>query len=230
MTIVNNVTNTTNTTTTPDSASTTSASATSASSLQSTFLQLLVAQMQNQNPTSPLDSSQMTSQLAQINTVTGISQLNTTLQSVQSQLTATQQLQASALIGKSVFAPGTSVTVASGTATSTGVQLSGSSSDVQAVFKNSSGTIVRTIDLGAQSAGVVAVNWNGADNSGNVVPDGTYTMSVTAAPASSTSAAITATPLTMSAITSVVQEAGGAIGVTLTSGTTVPLTSVAQVF
>ena len=53
---------------------------TSASDLQNTFLTLLVTQLKNQDPTNPADSSQMTSQLAQINTVTGIGQLNTSLQ------------------------------------------------------------------------------------------------------------------------------------------------------
>lgn len=57
--------------------STASTTGTSASDLQATFLKLLVTQLQNQDPTSPLDSSQMTTQLAQINTVSGIAQLNT---------------------------------------------------------------------------------------------------------------------------------------------------------
>jgi flagellar basal-body rod modification protein FlgD len=207
-----------------------SATANSSSSLENTFLQLLVAQLQNQNPTTPLDSSQMTSQLAQINTVTGISQLNTTLASVQSQLNATQQLQASSLIGKSVLAPGTGVTVASGTATASAVQLSGASTDVKAVFKDSNGNTVRTIDLGAESAGVVPVSWNGLSDSGSVVPDGTYTMSVTAASSSTSGAAVTATPLTMSTVSSVVQLPSGSVGVTLADGNTVNVSSIAQVF
>ena len=63
------------------SSSTSGTSGTSATDLQNTFLSLLVAQLKNQDPTNPMDSSQMTSQLAQINTVSGISQLNTTLSS-----------------------------------------------------------------------------------------------------------------------------------------------------
>ena len=72
------------------SSSTASSSANSGSSLQNTFLQLLVTQLQNQDPTNPMDSSQMTSQLAEINTVTGISQLNTSLTSLATQLNAGQ--------------------------------------------------------------------------------------------------------------------------------------------
>ncbi|MDW9229407.1 flagellar hook capping - N-terminal region family protein [Burkholderia cepacia] len=84
-----------------------STNGTSASDLQATFLKLLVTQLQNQDPTSPVDSSQMTSQLAQINTVSGIAQLNTSLTSLSSQLTAGQQTQAALLIGTNVLAPGT---------------------------------------------------------------------------------------------------------------------------
>ena len=80
----------------------------SPTSLQQTFLQLLVTQLQNQDPTNPMDSSQMTAQLAQINTVTGISQLNTTLTSLASQLSAGQNAQASLLIGQNVLVPAAS--------------------------------------------------------------------------------------------------------------------------
>ena len=91
-----------------------STNGTSASDLQATFLKLLVTQLQNQDPTSPVDSSQMTSQLAQINTVSGIAQLNTSLTSLSSQLTAGQQTQAALLIGTNVLAPGNAVAVKGG--------------------------------------------------------------------------------------------------------------------
>ncbi|RAE74048.1 flagellar biosynthesis protein FlgD, partial [Burkholderia multivorans] len=86
-----------------------STTGTSASDLQATFLKLLVTQLQNQDPTSPVDSSQMTSQLAQINTVSGIAQLNTSLTSLSTQLAAGQQTQAALLIGSNVLAPGDTV-------------------------------------------------------------------------------------------------------------------------
>ncbi len=134
-------------------------SGTSATDLQNTFLSLLVAQLKNQDPTNPMDSSQMTSQLAQINTVSGISQLNTTLSSLATQMSAGQQSQAALLIGSTVLAPGSSVSVASGKAGAFGVQLANSVSDLQVVVKNSAGQIVNTIDLGKQSAGTIPVGW-----------------------------------------------------------------------
>ena len=157
--------------------STGSTTGTSATDLQNTFLQLLVAQLKNQDPTNPMDSSQMTSQLAQINTVSGISQLNTTLTSLATQMSAGQQSQAALLIGSTVLAPGSSMTVASGKASSFGVQLANSVGDLQVVVKNSAGTIVNTIDLGKQSAGTMPVGWTPTDTAGNTLPDGTYTIS-----------------------------------------------------
>ena len=99
----------------------------------------------------------MTSQLAQINTVTGISQLNTTLSSLATQMSAGQQSQAALLIGSTVLAPGSSVAVSSGKAGAFGVQLANAVGDLQVVVKNSAGQIVNTIDLGAQSAGTMPV-------------------------------------------------------------------------
>jgi flagellar basal-body rod modification protein FlgD len=215
------------------SSSSTSSTSSAASSLQSTFLQLLVTQLQNQDPTSPMDSSQLTSQLAQINTVSGISQLNTTLQSVQTQLTATQQLQASALIGKDVLAPGTNFTVSSGTAAGFGVEVGSAATDVTVTIKNSAGITVQTLDLGAQPAGAVPIAWNGETSAGVQAPDGTYTISATAtgAPASAGAVptSVTATPLTVSTVEGVVQQSSG-VGVALSTGSTVPLSSVADIF
>jgi len=206
--------------------STSSSSSTSASSLQQTFLQLLVAQLQNQDPTNPMDSSQMTSQLAQINTVSGISQLNTTLSSLATQMSAGQQSQAALLIGSTVLAPGSSVTVASGKASSFGVQLANSVGDLQVVVKNSAGTIVNTIDLGKQSAGTIPVGWTPTDTAGNTLPDGTYTIS---AVGTINGQQATATTLAGATVQSVVMQSTGTPGLVLSNGTTVGLSSVAAI-
>ncbi|HTI17084.1 MAG TPA: flagellar hook assembly protein FlgD [Trinickia sp.] len=165
---------------TSSSATSSSASSTSASDLESTFLQLLVAQMQNQDPTSPMDSSQMVSQLAQINTVSGISQLNTSLTSLASQLTASQQQQNTQLIGQNVLVQGNSATVSGGKSSGFGLALSSAASNVTVTITNSSGAVVDTMNLGAQSAGIIPVSWTPTDSSGNTLPDGTYTVSAVA--------------------------------------------------
>jgi flagellar basal-body rod modification protein FlgD len=205
------------------SSSSSSASGTSGTDLQNTFLQLLVTQLQNQDPTDPMDSSQMTSQLAQINTVTGIQQLNTSLASLSTQLSAGQNAQAALLIGSTVLAPGSSMTVSSGTAPQLGVTLPAAASDVKLTITNSAGQVVNTLDLGAQSAGTIPVTWNGTDASGNAVADGTYTIS---ASATVNGQAGTATALVASKVQAVVQQPDGSAGLSLANGNTVALSGV----
>ncbi|HEX7684753.1 MAG TPA: flagellar hook assembly protein FlgD [Trinickia sp.] len=232
-TVSQNLLNTVNGTSSSSSTSTSSsASPNSPTALQQTFLQLLVTQLQNQDPTNPMDSSQMTSQLAQINTVTGISQLNTTLTSLASQLSAGQSAQASLLIGQSVLVPGTSATtalstVASGVSTGFGVSLDTNASDVTVTIKDSSGQVVGTVDLGAQNAGTVPVSWKPVDSSGNALPDGTYTITANATTSSGVKA--TATPLTGAQVESVVQQSSGGSGLLLNDGTTVDMTQVVAI-
>jgi len=208
------------------SSSSSSSGATSGSDLQNTFLQLLIAQMKNQDPTNPMDSSQMTSQLAQINTVTGIQQLNTSLTSLASQLTTNQQTQAANLISATVLAPGDSFAVASGKATGFGVTLANDATDVQITVKNSAGQIVNTIDLGKQPAGTIPIGWTPVDKSGNTLPDGTYTIT-----ASSTTASGTGSPTTLSAATvqGVLKQPDGTPGLVLSNGKTVGLSTIAAI-
>jgi flagellar basal-body rod modification protein FlgD len=226
-TLLNTMNGTSGTSGTPSSSSSASSSSgTSGTDLQQTFLKLLVTQLQNQDPTNPMDSSQMTSQLAQINTVTGISQLNTTLSSLATQLNAGQSAQAAPLIGKTVLAPGNTVSVASGAAQGMGVSLAAAVSDVKVTIKDATGKIVNTLDLGAQQAGSVPVAWNGKDSTGATVADGNYTIVATG---TINGQPATATTLTTSQVTSVTQQSNGTAGLTLSNGSTVPLTSVSQI-
>ena len=75
----------------------------SSQELQDNFLTLLIAQMKNQDPTNPMDNSQLTSQLAQINTLAGIERLNTTLNVVSGQIDDSMSVNASNMIGKGVM-------------------------------------------------------------------------------------------------------------------------------
>jgi flagellar basal-body rod modification protein FlgD len=203
-----------------------STAATSAANLQTTFLQLLVAQLKNQDPTNPMDSSQMTSQLAQISTVQGISQLNTSLSSLSTQLSAGQQSQAALLIGSTVLAPGNSISVASGKAGTFGVTLSTATNDLTVNVVNSAGKIVNTIDLGKQAAGTIPVSWTPTDTAGNTLADGTYTISATTTDGSSSG---TGTTLVGATVESVVMQSSGTAGLVLSNGSTVGLTNVAAI-
>ena len=229
-TLLNTMNGTSTSSTSGTSSASSSASTTGTQSpadLQNTFLTLLVTQLQNQDPTNPTDSSQMTSQLAQISTVSGIGQLNTSLSSLATQLSAGQGAQAASLIGATVLAPGSTMTVSGGKASSFGVQSANALSDMTVTVTNSAGQVVNTIDLGPQAAGTVPISgWTPTDTTGATLPDGTYTI---AAGGTINGAAATATALSASQVQSVVQQADGTTGVMLTTGKTVPLTSIASI-
>src|SRR5439155_26218822 len=75
------------------------------------FLKLLVAQMKNQDPLNPMDNAQVTSQMAQINTVTGIDKLNATVQGLSSQFVQLQAMQGASLVGRDVIVAGNKLSV-----------------------------------------------------------------------------------------------------------------------
>jgi len=152
----------------------------SSADLQSSFLTLLVAQLKNQDPTNPLQNNELTTQLAQISTVSGIEKLNTTLGSVSGQLTNNQSVQASALIGHGVMIPGTKVLSGSEATTPFGVELQQAADKVTATITDSSGKVVRTLDIGALSAGVHTFTWDGSMTDGTTAPDGAYNVAINA--------------------------------------------------
>lgn len=157
-----------------------SQTANNAQDLQNQFLTLLVTQLQNQDPTNPMDNSQLTTQLAQINTLSGIEKLNTTLGSISGQISAGQSLQTSTLIGHGVMVKGTQILVGSGTSTPFGVELGNASTSTTATIKDASGSVVRTIEIGGLSAGVHTFTWDGKLADGTAAPDGKYSISVAA--------------------------------------------------
>src|SRR3990172_2141446 len=95
---------------------TTPATKTAAQEQEDRFLKLLVTQMKNQDPLNPLDNAEVTSQMAQLSTVSGIEKLNTTLQAMSSSFASSQSLQAAGMIGRSVLAPGSSLSLQNGAA------------------------------------------------------------------------------------------------------------------
>lgn len=136
---------------------------------QDRFLKLLVTQLQNQDPLSPMDNAQLTSQIAQINTVTGIATLNTSVQGLSSQFLQMQTLQGASLVGKSVIVPGNKVDIADGVGQG-GFEIATPADAVKVEVLSAAGQVVDTINLGAQSAGVHGFDWVAGtyDNTSNL--------------------------------------------------------------
>lgn len=162
------------------SSSNTSGTGNNAQDLQNQFLTMLVTQLKNQDPTNPMDNSQLTTQLAQINTLSGIEKLNTTLGSISGQITTSQSLQSSTLIGHGVMVNGGQILVGKGTTTPFGVELASASTGASATIKDAGGNVIDTVDLGALSAGVHTFSWDGKLSDGSEAPDGKYSVAIAA--------------------------------------------------
>ena len=151
------------------------------------FLKLLVTQMQNQDPLNPMDNAQVTSQMAQISTVSGISDLNTTVSGLNAQFVQLQAVQGATLVGHDVTLVGNKLDVTTDSGVGVGgFELTSAADSVKVDVFSSTGTKLETLDLGAQTAGMNSFSWKGAAN------ETAYTFKVTATASGS---ALTVTPL-----------------------------------
>jgi flagellar basal-body rod modification protein FlgD len=184
----------------PQSAS--SKSATEAQ--QDQFLTLLVTQMQNQDPLNPMDNAEVTSQFAQLSTVTGIDKLNTTLQAMMGGNQTGTSLQAANLIGHGVLAPGSSLTLADGKGIM-GVEFPQDVDSAVVTIKDAAGNKVATLNLDKQKAGAMPLLWDGTRADGTTAPDGDYSFDVQATVAGTKA---DATALQFGMVTSITTAAG----------------------
>ena len=154
-------------------------SATTAEDIQNRFLKLLTTQLKNQDPLNPVDNAQMTSQLAQINTISGIEKTNATLSKMLDIYNGSQGMQAAGLIGKHVLVTGNNLDLAGGTAAG-GVLLGQPADQVTVTVLDAAGNKLQTQDLGAHDAGNLAFSWDGKKADGTQMPAGSYRFAVTA--------------------------------------------------
>jgi flagellar basal-body rod modification protein FlgD len=192
------------------------------------FLKLLVTQLNNQDPLNPMQNAELTSQLAQMSTVSGIEKLNSTLSGLVNQTGANQVLQAASLIGYNVLSPGNEIATVAPEAGKDpavvpfAVQLPGSAGDVEVKIRDAAGNTVRTLDLGSLPEGVNAVTWDGKADDGTVAPAGSYTFTVAAGNNGST---VEASALTFSQVAAVKQGTSG-VTLELASGRSIGLSDV----
>ena len=168
------------------------------------FLKLLVAQMNNQDPLSPMDNAQVTSQLAQINTVKGIDKLNATVQKLleQSQGGAAD---AASLVGRRVLVEGDQMQVQDGVAAKAGFQLASPADSVRIEVLDAKGKVVDSSVRNTVPAGLNVLEWHGAQK-GTRLPAGDYSLRISA---SNGKTPVTATPLTAATVNAVVPGSAG---------------------
>ncbi len=226
-TISSTATTNTNPTTSSTSSSTGTSSTTSdANSLDSdfsTFLTLLTTQVQNQDPTSPMDTTQWTNQLVEYSSVEQQIKSNTYLSTIAA-ASGNDMSSAVNYIGKTVDASSSTATLANGSANWT-YDLGGDASKVNLTVTDSNGTVVYS-GSGDTSSGSHTFNWDGTTSSGTSLSSGDYTLAVTATDASGN--AITSSVGITGTVTSVQTDSSG--NLTLQVGNTaVPMSEITSV-
>ncbi len=181
------------------------------------FLKLLVAQMQNQDPLNPMDNAQVTSQMAQINTVTGIEKLYTAIEGLSGQFTQLQAMQGATLVGRDVIVPGNVIDIGAGVGQG-GYELTSAADAVKVEILSPSGQVVDTLNLGAQSSGMHSFDWN----AGNATNDSGLRFRVT----STLGAASTTATALMRDRVDAVSTAGTGFNLELALAGTVPYSTI----
>ena len=139
------------------------------------FLQLLVTQMQHQNPLDPQDNSEFVAQLAQFSSLEGITSLNESVTAISGNYKSSQALQASSLVGRSVVAQADKAVVDTTKSLNGSVVVPQAVSNATVTITDKDGKLVKTIDMGAQKAGNASFVWDGTNDKGEKVDPGTYT-------------------------------------------------------
>lgn len=214
--------------TSSDAGNAAGAAATTASNdtlTQSDFLQLMVTQMQNQDPTSPADPSQFLGQLAQMSEVSSLQDMQTSLGTLSSTLLSSQAVSGASLVGHDVLASGTTGTLTAGGTLTGAVQTPAGATALSVAVTDSTGALVKTISVAPQS-GFTGFSWDGTTNSGATAPAGAYSFAVTAT-VSGVSQSVT--PLVESTVQSVtIDQANQSLDLNTDNGV-IPMSNVVSV-
>ncbi|CRL99519.1 Basal-body rod modification protein FlgD [Pseudomonas sp. 31 R 17] len=181
------------------------------------FLQLLVTQLKNQNPLSPQDNGAFVAQLAQFSSLEGINTLNDSVNNISSNFSSSQALQASSLVGRSIITQTDKALVDTSKSMNGSVAVTAATGNVSIKITDKDGNVVRTLDMGAQSAGSSDFIWDGKNDKGEVAPAGTYTFAASAKSDKGDAVALaTSLPATVTSVT--LSKTGGEMLLNLAGG------------
>ena len=205
--------------------STTTDSSTSSLGMDS-FLQLLVTQLQYQDPLDPMDDKDFVAELATFSSLEQLTEINSGIEGLTTIGQEQQMLGAVNFIGKTIEATGTAVGLTKGKATAVTFTLPEDASTCLVNVLDSSGNIVRTVDTGAAKAGQVEFTWDGKDYDGNVMDDGQYQVAVTATNANSDVMKVSST---MTGTVTGIQQVSGTYYLDIGNGRYVAFTDITNV-
>ncbi len=147
---------------------------------QGDFLQLLLTQLKNQDPTSPMEQTEFLTQMAQFSTVDGVQGLQSSMNSLVNTMHSTQALQASSLVGQSVMVAADATHFDGSKLVNGEVDVPLGSSDMKIEISNAAGQVVRTMNVSQLDSGSFKFAWDGSNEAGERQPSGLYQFKVTA--------------------------------------------------
>jgi flagellar basal-body rod modification protein FlgD len=189
------------------------------------FLKLLLAELENQDPTDPVKTSDMLQEFSTLAQLAQSEKTDAYLKSLDQSISSLSNSQAVSYVGKTITYDSSEMTISSGGGGNLSFDLASDANDVTATIYNSSGTAVKTIDLGSRSAGSYVYSWDGANSSGTTVSDGTYTVKYSATDTSGNSVSVTTSGT--ASVTGVVYKNG--VAYLVTANGDIPISSVTGV-
>jgi len=201
---------------------------TSAASQTQNFLKLLVAQIQNQDPTSPMDASTMTAQMSNLNMVQSMQDMNSSLSSLLAQMQASNFVTQASSIGHSPLVAGNVIQYSGSGNVMMGANAANALSNLTATITDSSGNVVNQVNLGAVQPGMTNFAWSGVDSNGTQLPAGKYYIQFVGTNSSGATDAST-TAYVASPVATVSKSADGkTVNLNLADGRVVDANSVTQ--
>jgi len=191
---------------------------------QEDFLKLMIAQLENQDPTKPLENTEFLSQMAQFSTVEGIQGIQEGFGNLSGVLSANQTLQAASLVGQKVVTESNLGVLVDGETLDATIDLRQASGGVTLYIQDMAGNLVHSRTLGASAPGEIKVQWDGVTDDGSIALPGQYRVSAEAV----IQGQIEASPVyTHSRVESVtIDGASGGVALNLAGGDQVSITEV----
>jgi len=144
------------------------------------FMRLLVTQLQNQDPTKPMDSREMISQLSELTSVEKLTAIGDRLAALEIATAGLANTQVASVVGRNVRADGSGVRLSETGPAGSVYNLDGSAKEVTVEVRDAAGKLVRSMSLGPQFPGSHKVTWDGLADDGSRMPPGRYEFTVSA--------------------------------------------------
>jgi flagellar basal-body rod modification protein FlgD len=194
---------------------------------QNEFLELMLAQVRSQDPFQPMENGEFIAQLAQFSTVTGISEMNSSLSGLTSSLYSNQALQAASLVGHEVLYANNTLKLEESGTVKGAYELPASAGNVTMNIFDASGNLVRKVQLGPQSAGQHDFEWDGVNNEGTRAAAGEYRVSIEYSSGDFSSAADMLVSATVTSVN--IGANGGRITLSTSNGQSLDFSDVRQI-